>query len=226
MIGQIEAVARLLSDEDAETIRLVKEQLVLQGEDGLGELRELAARGDQKVSRHAREVMNRILKQEAEEDFELTCRFFCDCCDIEPALWQLALALNPGADIARCRRKVEQWGRQLAMRVGDAISSRERVIALGQFMAGELSFRGSTSDYYNPQNSLLPCVIETRSGLPITLTLLYRMVALRAGMIVDGLNVPGHFLARHEDVIFDPFHKARILARKECEAIAARQGLK
>lgn len=226
MIGEIEAVARLLSDEDAETIRLVKEQLLLGGEESLENLRELAARRDRKVSRHAREVMYQILQQEAEEEFELTCRFFCDCCDIEPALWQLAITFDPQADIRKCLRTIEQWGRKFAVQVADAISSRERVLALGRFMACELTFRGNSSDYYNPENSLLSWVIEARTGLPITLTLLYRMVALRAGMIVDGLNLPGHFIARHEDVIFDPFHKGRILSRKDCESLVAKQGLR
>lgn len=224
MTGQLHAMAKLLSDGDIETVQLVKEQLLLAGGENLEGLRLLAAQHDLPVSRHAQEILLCILRQEAEEDFELTCRFFCDSCDLEPVLWQMAAALQPEADLARCRRMIEQWGRRFAVRAQKAISSRERVLALAEFMAGELCFRGNSNDYYHPSNSLLPAVIESRTGLPITLTLLYRMVALRAGMIVDGLNTPGHFLARHEDVIFDPFHKGKILSRKEVEALVARQG--
>lgn len=226
MIAEKDAVAKLLSEGDADTVRLVKEQLMLGGEENLRDLQDLACWQDEQVSRHARDVLAAILHNEAEDDFDLLCRFFCDSCDVEPALWQVGPALEPGLDLKPGLQKVEQWGRQFAVRISDAISSRERVLALGSFMAGELCFRGNTSDYYHHRNSLLPCVIESRMGLPITLTMLYRAVAVRAGMIVDGLNLPGHFVARHEDVFFDPFHKGRILTRADLESVLQRQGLR
>ena len=54
-------------------------------------------------------------------------------------------------------------------------------------------FRGNTEDYYNPANSFLPAVIESRKGLPITLSLLYKMVAERVGLRSWGVGMPGHF---------------------------------
>ena len=63
-------------------------------------------------------------------------------------------------------------------------------------------------------------------GIPITLTLLYSLVAGRAGLKIEGLNLPGHFIARHGDVLFDPFHKGRILTKGDCEEILTRQNLK
>lgn len=226
MIVQKDAVARLLQDGDPDTVRLVKEQLLLGGEENLRDLEELANREEEGISRHARDVLEAIRQSEAEESFDLLCRFFCDCCEIEPTLWHLAPAINPSIDPAPFQRKIDQWGRQFAVKISDAVGSRERVLALSAFMAGELCFRGNSEDYYCERNSLLPCVMETRMGLPLTLVMLYRMVALRAGMLVDGINLPGHFIARHEDVIFDPFHRGKILTRADCEAILQKQNLK
>ena len=226
MIAQKDAVARLLRDGDPDTVRLVKEQLLLCGEDNIHDLQTLALVGDDSVCRHVRDVLEELHARDAEEDFDLLCRFFSDCSDVEPALWLLASALDPQANIENCQLKVEQWGRKLAVRLSNAVSSRERVIALGDFMSGELCFRGNADDYYCERNSILTRVIETRAGIPITLTLLYRMVALRAGMLVDGINLPGHFIARHEDVYFDPFHKGRILSRQDCEKILLKQNLR
>ena len=45
-------------------------------------------------------------------------------------------------------------------------------------------------------------------------------------MQIDGINLPGHFIARYERILFDPFHQGRILSRPDCEAILARQRLK
>jgi regulator of sirC expression with transglutaminase-like and TPR domain len=226
MIAQKEAVTRLLKDGDPDTVRLVKEQLLLHGEDNLRDIQSLASVSDACVSRHLRDVLDELHRRDHEEDFDLFCRFFSDCSDVEPGLWLLASALDPRGDLESCKFKVEQWGRRLAVRLANAVSSRERVLALSDFMSGELCFRGNADDYYCERNSILSQVIDIRAGIPITLTLLYRMVALRAGMLVDGINLPGHFIARHEDVYFDPFHKGRILTHSDCEKILLRQNLR
>lgn len=225
MTGQREAIVRLLQDNDPETVKLVKEQLVAAGDEALGELASLAAVPDEQVSRHVRDVMELIADREAEDEFTLLCHLFGDHHDLERASWMLARAVMPGIDFRPLETKVNAWGRQFLLKSSNAISSRERVILLANFMSGELGLRGNTDDYYNVRNCLLPCVIETRMGIPITLTLLYMMVAARAGMCVEGVNLPGHFIARHGDLYFDPFHRGRILTKSDCAAIMAKQNL-
>lgn len=226
MLAQKDAIVRLLQDDDPETVRLVKEQLAQGGEDFLPDLRDIARMDDACASAHARDVLAEITSQGADDDFLLLCHFFHEDDCIERACWMLARALEPSLDIALYEHKVNQWGRQFLMQISGIVSNRQRVLALGHFMAGELCFRGNTDEYYLDRNSLLPCVVETRMGLPITLTLLYRMVARRAGMKVEGMNLPGHFIARHGEVLFDPFHKGKILTKADCEEILTRQNLK
>jgi regulator of sirC expression with transglutaminase-like and TPR domain len=66
--------------------------------------------------------------------------------------------------------------------------------ALNQYFFGELGFRGSTEDYYDPRNSYLNDVIERRVGIPISLSVLYREIAGSAGLELCGVNLPGHFV--------------------------------
>jgi regulator of sirC expression with transglutaminase-like and TPR domain len=79
----------------------------------------------------------------------------------------------------------------------------------------ELGFTGNTDDYYSPQNSFLPVVLKTRQGLPVILSLIYKAVGERLGLIVEGINTPGHFLTAvrtEEDwMIIDPFQAGRML---------------
>jgi hypothetical protein len=225
MLGQQEAIVRLLQDNDPETVRLVKEQLAAAGEDARGALSALVEFEDEHVSRHAREVLDLITDREAEDEFTLLCHLFGDHHDLERANWMLARALLPSAEITPFETKVNSWGRQFLLKSSGAVSSRERVLLLANFMSEELGFRGNTEDYYSERNCLLPCVIDTRMGIPITLTLLYMMVAARAGMCVEGINLPGHFIARHGDLYFDPFHRGRILTKGDCVAILAKQNL-
>lgn len=225
ILGQKDAIARLLQDNDPETVRLVKEQLAAAGEDMRGDLAVLAAFEDEHVSRHAREVLDLITDREAEDEFTLLSHLFGNHHDLERANWMLARALLPGLEVRPFETKVNSWGRQFLLKSSGAVSSRERVLLLANFMSEELGFRGNTEDYYSERNCLLPCVIDSRMGIPITLTLLYMMVAARAGMCVEGINLPGHFIARHGELYFDPFHRGRILTKGDCVAILAKQNL-
>jgi regulator of sirC expression with transglutaminase-like and TPR domain len=226
MMAQLDAVAKLLRDDDPDTVRLVKEQLILGGEESLASLHGLAKMDDECVARHARAALAEIVSNGADDDFLLLCHFFQDDNDLERACWMLARALSPCADITPFEHKINQWGRQFLVRISGVVSNRERVLCLANFLAGELCFRGNIDDYYSERNSLLTSVIETRMGIPITLAMIYRMVAERAGMKIEGINLPGHFIVRHGEVFFDPFHRGRILTKADCEDILTRQNMK
>lgn len=83
----------------------------------------------------------------------------------------------------------------------------------------ELGFHGNVEDYYDPKNSLLPDVLERRTGIPITLSIVWCELARRAGVHAAGVGFPGHFLARVDGadahgappVIVDAFAGGRIV---------------
>ena len=97
------------------------------------------------------------------------------------------------------------------------------VAHLHQYMFEELGFQGNDEEYYDPRNSFLPWVIRTRRGIPITLSLVYKLVAEQIGLLVDGLNVPGHFLVQtqvgDESMIVDPFDGGTMLSLEEAHAL-------
>ena len=225
MFAQKEALVKLLSDDDPDTVRLVKEQLAAAGEDSLDDLRDLVDDEDDRVCCHAREVIREISGRSAVEEFSLLCHFFGDGVDLEQACLALARAIEPDICTQSCEHRINHWGRKALAKIAGAMSNRERVVILSEFLAGELGFHGNADRYYAEENSLLPRVVAMRAGIPITLTLLYMMVGARAAMKIDGVNMPGHFIARHGEIFFDPFHGGRILSRRDVEDILLRQGL-
>src|SRR5580698_7250480 len=74
-----------------------------------------------------------------------------------------------------------------------------RVAGLSQFLFDDLRFRGNVQDYYDPDNSYLNRVLDRRLGLPITLSVVTMAVAVRAGLTVHGVGLPGHFVAKAVD---------------------------
>lgn len=223
---QKEAIIRLLRDNDPATVNLLKEQLVEGGVDGAAALRELLTLDDAAVAEHVRDVLERIESDQAQDEMLLCAHLFPEHGDLEAAWWLLTRCFETEAPVAKLRRKLDSWGRRLRVLLVEAGSSRERLQALTTLMGDDLGFRGNADEYYDPRNSLLSDVIETRLGIPISLAMLYVIVGRRAGMQIEGINLPGHFIARYERILFDPFHGGRILSRADCEAILARQRLK
>jgi regulator of sirC expression with transglutaminase-like and TPR domain len=113
---------------------------------------------------------------------------------------------------------------QRAASTGDR-SALSRVTALNAYLFDEERFVGNREKYEDPRNSCLNEVLERRTGIPITLSLLYMEVAQRAGLHVDGVNFPGHFLVRCPDVaaavgiIIDPFHGGALLSEHDCRLL-------
>jgi regulator of sirC expression with transglutaminase-like and TPR domain len=104
-----------------------------------------------------------------------------------------------------------------------------QIRALNEYLFGELHFSGNSDRYEDPRNSCLNEVLARRTGIPITLSLVYLEVARRAGIDVEGINFPGHFLVRCADadrggrgLIIDPFHEGTLLSEHDCRALLER----
>ncbi len=224
MSQQHAALLQLLQDDDPGTLLLVKDQLTGRGAAALPELRALMGSASGAAARHLREVVMDIEKREADHAFELLCRNFDDAEDLENAAWQLAATFLPGEDFQPHRELLDAWGAEVAKRIAKVGAERDRIETLVEYLAHELRFRGNEDDYYSLSNSLLPEVIETRLGNPITLSLVYLLVGRRAGLTVDGVGLPGHFVIRYRADFFDPFHGGRRLGLEECRALLAQRG--
>ena len=219
------ALLSLLGDEDPQTVALVKAQLAAAGPEMLSELRQLDALADPVASFHVRDVIAEIQERGAEVTFMQMCRHFGDQGSLEDAAWQLAAVLLPGEDFTAARTLLDAWGAEVKRRLEKAQTPLDRVETLAEFLNLDQRLRGNDDDYYNVRNSLLPAVVEGRLGIPISLALVYLLVGKRAGIEVDGIGLPGHFIVRHEDIFFDPFHGGRRVGLDECRALLEQQNL-
>jgi regulator of sirC expression with transglutaminase-like and TPR domain len=104
---------------------------------------------------------------------------------------------------------------------------RSRVNAINAYLFGDRRFSGDREHYGDPRNSCLNQVLDRRCGIPITLSVVYIEVGRRAGLEVDGVNFPGHFLVRVPDtvgrrprgLIVDPFHAGALLSDHACRTL-------
>jgi regulator of sirC expression with transglutaminase-like and TPR domain len=104
----------------------------------------------------------------------------------------------------------------------DARTSETAVDVLNAYLFDEEGFTGNRDRYDDPSNSFLNEVLERRTGIPITLALVYMEVARRAGIQIEGVNFPGHFLMRFTPLILDPFHRGARLSEHDCRRLLQR----
>lgn len=95
------------------------------------------------------------------------------------------------------------------------------VRVINQYLYDDLGFTGNTTDYYDPRNSFFNDVIDRRTGIPITLSLVYLEIAKRVDFPMVGTKMPGHFLIRpnikETEIYIDPFHQGEILFTQDCQ---------
>lgn len=121
------------------------------------------------------------------------------------------------------RHRYARWLDEVAERVLDDVNGpcepESLVAGIDSELFANLGFRGDLADYNNPENSYLDRVIDRRTGLPITLSLVYMEIAQRVGLRCDGVGYPGHFIVRcgepESPIYLDPFHQGDRLDREE-----------
>jgi regulator of sirC expression with transglutaminase-like and TPR domain len=146
--------------------------------------------------------------------------------DLDPAALALALAQDeyPDLDAEGYLSELDAMAHDLRPQLRGGLTPR--VEALARYLFDDLGFHGNQRHYYDPRNSYLNQVLDRRTGLPITLSLVALAVGNRAGLRVAGVGLPGHFIAKamrgSEEILFDPFHGGRLLERTDCQALVER----
>lgn len=139
----------------------------------------------------------------------------------------------PRLDVEPYLERLDRMGEAALLRIErhlDETGDRSTLSAIKGFNAylfDDQRFVGNRERYEDPRNSCLNEVLDQRTGIPITLSLVYMEVGRRAGLTVDGVNFPGHFLVRCPEItrrgrsglIIDPFHGGALLSEHDCRLL-------
>jgi len=129
--------------------------------------------------------------------------------ELASACLQIAEDAYPGLDVDGYVGEIERFAKRLRARLAPDAAAEDRVIALNEFLFDDLGFSGNVDNYYDPRNSYLNEVLDRRTGIPITLAVLYMEIGRRIGLPLEGVSFPGHFLVRLPlrggTLVLDPF---------------------
>ena len=143
---------------------------------------------------------------------------------LDVAALEIASIETPDLDPQPYLAILDRLASGIASRMPSGAGGREFVSAANRYFFEELGFHGNEIDYNDPRNSCLNYVLDRRTGLPITLSVVYIEVARRLGQPVSGIGLPGHFIVEYNNGEFsahiDPFHSGRLLSADDCRQLA------
>ena len=146
--------------------------------------------------------------------------------DLAPAALAIARVEYPSLDPKPYLARLDRMGLEARARARQP--GTDPIRAFNEYLYDEQGFVGNRERYDDPRNSFINEVLDRRTGIPISLAVIYLEVADRAGLHVDGVNFPGHFLLRvregygdprSEVAIIDPFHGGARLSEYDCRQL-------
>ena len=118
----------------------------------------------------------------------------------------------PDLNVDEYIQKINRIGMSLKESIGDVKNPTYLISMLNEHLFENLGFSGDDDDYYNPKNNFLNEVIDKKTGLPITISILYAEVAKFIGLDLKIVGFPSHILVKYnEEMILDPFYDGRLL---------------
>jgi regulator of sirC expression with transglutaminase-like and TPR domain len=121
----------------------------------------------------------------------------------------VAQDVYPDLDVPAYLRRLDDIALAIRKRIASDAFAEQKVLALNYYLFNEMRFVGNVEEYYDPRNSYLNEVLERRTGIPLTLSILYLEVGRRLGLNLKGISFPGHFLVKlsvkRGELVLDPF---------------------
>ena len=135
----------------------------------------------------------------------------------------IAKAAYPDLDESYYLGRLNRMATGLTNQITAKMNSVDTITRINHILFDKEKYHGNRENYYDPDNSFLNRVLDRRTGIPITLSLIYIEVAGRLGLDVRGIGLPGHFITAlfHESgkIFIDPFNRGEIRTDDDCRAI-------
>jgi len=131
---------------------------------------------------------------------------------VEKCLKLAQILEYPDLDISKYIAMINEIGKSLKISINNSKNPTYKISMLNEHLFQNSGFKGDTDDYYNPKNNFLNEVLEKKSGIPITLSIIYSEVAKHIDLVIRIVGFPSHVLVKYnEEIILDPFNQGKLL---------------
>lgn len=211
------ALIGLLDDPAVPVRQALVRQFQAMGQEAVDLLRPLVHGSNRVLARHAAWYLEEIDCADPVADF----RSFIQSqnYELESGALLLSRTVNADVDVGACCSFLDLLAARCRELTAGPASAREKCRALNRVLFHEYGFRANLEHFTDPANSFLDRVLSRRRGIPISLSIVYLLVAQRIGLQVEPVGAPTHFLVGcyEEDAPFfvDPYNHGALLSAGE-----------
>jgi regulator of sirC expression with transglutaminase-like and TPR domain len=217
---QLEHILKLLDDENPEIQKIVRSTLLENSTEII--LDNIIA--NLSLSKEAylqlKSALHNIHFELVSQALKQLCESQLEDIDLEKAVLLLAYWNNPDIDANEIISHLEGMATEIRNVMPNSGHPLSFIDIMNQHLFTKWGFKGNSEDYYNPENSFLDLVLFNRKGIPISLSVLYILIASRMGIPLIGIPMPAHFILKYDDgndeIFFDPFYGGKVYSREEC----------
>ncbi len=191
--SQLRAMIQLLDYDNQEVLNIVEQKVLELGETFVSDLEQIWLNNDypllnQKIETVLKNIQQNLLRSEV-NDWILTE-------NTSPlSAWILASKIQyPGLKYENVKAQLNQIKIDAWVMLSSVQNPYDQIGILNYILFEKYGFRGNNENYHSPENSILPRVLETKKGNPISLAILYLTIAQDLGIPIFGVNLPQHFV--------------------------------
>lgn len=216
-VEQRKAIEALLDDDSPGVRQALLAQFALHGRDSMELLRHFASRSNRILALHAAWYLRELDFADPVNEFRGFIRSLNY--ELETGALLLSRTVNADVDVGACCTQLTTMAERCRELIAAPASAREQCRVINRVLFHEYGLHGNTDHYADPLNSYLDQVLLRRKGIPISLSIVYLLVAERLGLHLEAVGLPGHFLVGcyEESVPFfvDPFNAGVFLTAGE-----------
>ena len=227
--SNIAALIKLLDEPDETAFGLIRNQIFSIGPDALAPLEKaLENTFDSLVQERIQEIIRKLNQENLYVDFVNWLNLGSD--DLLKGFILVTKTQYPALEEEEIRITVEQLKMDVWIELHENLTALENIKVINHVLFDQHHFDGNKSDMHAPQNSYVNTFLETHKGSPLSLGILFIILAQKLGMPVYGVNLPQHFILAYltepglsnpgeDDVLFyiNPFNKGAVFTRREIE---------
>lgn len=225
---------KLLDDEDEYVYTSIKERFLSYGNESTGFLKNYLNDENYLIKKRANEIISILSFEELNAKFgRLSAKNENDI--LEDAIFLLASFGYPGVFMDDYKKELDKMATEIEAALlkvnlnSKKLETLEILNTVNNYLFFEKGYAGNAENYYEPDNSYLNRVMETKLGIPISLSVIYLLISKRLKLPVSGISLPGHFILKYSDTeeefFIDPFNKGVIISIKEAEEFIKKIGM-
>jgi regulator of sirC expression with transglutaminase-like and TPR domain len=217
---ELKALISLLDDEDEQVLSHVEEKIRSMGtaiipfleQEWEGSFSPLAQRRIEELIHH---LQYELVKERLKTWYESKDH------DLLEGMWIIATYQYPDLELGKLRQELEQIYQEAWLEFRPDLYAMDQVKVLNSVLFNKLKFGANTKNFHSPGNSMINIVLESRKGNPITLCVIYQLIAQKLKMPVYGVNLPNLFILTYKDeqhqVYINAFNRGLIFTRQDIE---------